>query len=487
MGTCTKLINRVSVCVGLLLSTGIADAQVITFEKGHGGSGTDSGRSIEFTSDGGYITAGHTTTNSVGFADLFVVRTDAYGDTLWTKKYGGNGVEAGFTIQKVSDGNYIIAGYSTSYSNGTEDALLMKIDEAGSVIWQKTYGGTYHDRIEAAYQTADGGIIMVGNSNSAPSTSVDVYLIKADAQGNEVWSKRFGGSAYDSGNMVQPTSDGGYIIIGQTMSFGSGAGDYWMIKTDASGNMQWDKTFGGPNIDEGKNIRQTADGGYIITGDTDSYGMGNSDIYLIKTDGSGNVQWSKTFGGTAKDVSKMVEPTPDGGYIIAGITRSFGLVNPDAWIIKTNASGDSTWTRMYGSWDHEHLYAIRPTPDGGYIGVGHSDSYAEEDYEQVYMLKLDGNGNTTVGIEDEPFAVNIMNVYPNPTNGPFEVEIDLNGAPSAEIRLINASGQTVMQERIENNNGTFHKKLDLAGFSKGIYLLGVTVNDQRSTRKIMVY
>lgn len=485
MKSYTKLINRLTVCAGLLFSSAIAGAQT-GFIKNYGGSGTDSGRCIEITSDGGYMVAGHTTTNSAGFADLYVLRLAANGDTLWTKKFGGNGVEQGFTIQRVSDGNYIICGYTTSFSNA-EQGYLLKIDEGGNKLWEKNFGGAGSEHIEAAYETSDGGIIMVGNTTSAPAVSSDVYLVKTDASGNEQWSKNIGGTGFDYGNVVQPTSDGGYAIIGITYSKGAGNGDYWFIKTDASGNVQWDKTYGGPQVDEGKNIRQTSDGGYIITGDTDSKGAGMSDVWVIKTDASGNMTWEKTYGGNDKDVSKMIEPTTDGGYIIAAISRSFGKVNPDGWIIKTNATGDTLWTRFYGGPEHEHFYSVKATADGGYVAVGHSDSYGQALMEQVFVVKMDGNGLIPTGIEDAPYAIKNMSVYPNPSNGVFEVELDLNGAPWADVKLVNASGQVVLSERIENKTGTFHKKLDLSGFAKGLYMLNVSVNEQQTTKKVMLY
>lgn len=485
MRSYSGLLKRAAVCAGLVLSAAIVEAQPATFIKAHGGSGTDSGRYLEFTADGGYITVGHTTTNSMGFADIYVVKTTVNGDVVWEKKYGGSGVEHGFTIERVADGNYIISGRSTSPGFGGEDAYLIKIDENGNLLWEKRYGGSSDDRIEAAYETADGGIIMVGNTVSPPSTSVDVFLIKADANGNQLWTKTFGGAGYDNGNMVQPTTDGGYIIIGQTMSYGQGQGDYWLIKTDSNGDMVWQKTFGGPQVDEGKNIRQTTDGGFIITGDTDSYGSGLSDAYIIKTDGNGEVQWSKVYGGTRKEAAKMIEVMPDGGYVVAAITRSFGLYNPDAWIIKLNSQGDTLWTRYYGGVEHEHLYSMRPDPNGGIVGVGHSDSYGAQYLEQVYLLRLTDEG--TLGVDDgERYQINVMNVYPNPTDGPFEVKIDLNGAPKAEIMIMNSNGQVVMQERIESR-GEFHKKIDLSHLSKGIYFLGVSVNDRFTTQKITIY
>jgi hypothetical protein len=479
-------LKRFAACAGLVLATGWISAQQVSFMKNYGGHATDSGRCLEFTSDGGYIIAGHTTTYSNGFADLYVIRTSSMGDTVWTKKYGGSGVEHGYTVSKTSDGNYILAGSTTSNQGNGEDAFLYKIDEAGNLLWQKTFGGPGNDRVESAYEAPDGGIIMVGNSNSAPSTSVDVFLVKTDASGTLQWTQRFGGPAFDNGNMVQPTTDGGYIIVGQTYSFGSGSGDYWLIKTDASGTIVWDKTFGGPGLDEGKNVRQTSDGGFIITGDTDSFGAGSDDIYYIKTDANGEIVWSKVLGTPMKEASKMIEECPDGGYVIAGITRGFSFVNPNAWLIKTNSTGDTTWTRFYGKWSHEHLYCAKPHPDGGYIAAGHSDSYGDEWKEQVILIKTDNMGYIPSSLFEGPYESFTFSVYPNPNEGLFSIDLDMNGAPFADIQLMNTSGQIVLQERVESN-GAFHKKIDLTGFAKGIYLMGISMDGQQTTKKVTVY
>ena len=277
-----------------------------TFIKNIGGTGTDSGRQIEITGSGGYMTLGHTTTNSNGFADFYVVKTDGNGDTIWTKKYGGSGLEHGYSIQRLSDGNYILAGVTTSYGAGGEDAYLVKIDPNGNELWDKAYGTWYTDRIEAVEETTDGGFIAVGTTTGNQSNGNDVYLLKTDSDGDTMWTRRFGGSAFDYGNMVRQTSDGGYIIVGITYSnSASNNGDYYMIKTDANGYQQWDETFGGTGVDEAKNVQQTSDGGYIIVGDTESMGNGNSDIYMIKTDAAGSMSWFKTYGGSNKDVVKI--------------------------------------------------------------------------------------------------------------------------------------------------------------------------------------
>lgn len=445
-----------------------------TFQKLIGGAGTDSGRDVEFTADGGYMIVGHTTTNSNGFADMYVIKTDAFGDTLWTKKIGGSGVEGGYTVQRISDGNYILSGFTTSYGAGGQDAFLVKIDPNGNTAWEKSYGGSGADRIEAAYENPDGTIIAVGASDS-DGTNSQFFLIKTTSAGDTIWTRKIGGSAFEYGNMVKPTSDGGYIIVGQTFSYGAGSGDYYMVKTDGNGDTTWTKTFGGANLDEAKNVRQTADGGYIITGDAEMIFAGDQDIYIVKTDANGNISWTKTYRGNDKDISKMIEQTPDGGYIVAGITRSFGQSGPpDWWVLKTNSTGDTLWTRMYGGSSNEHLYAIKPEPGGSYIAVGHSASYGNN--EQVYLMKLNSQGDAPAGSVE--YEHEIFTLFPNPSEGLLYVQMKTKNA--SVMKILDVSGRVISTVNIEGK-----ATLDISAFPDGLYFCEILHKNKRSVIKVI--
>jgi hypothetical protein len=310
----------------------------------------------------------------------------------FAKTYGGSSDEHAYSVQQTSDGGYIVAAYTNSFGAGDWDIFLIKTDASGNIIWAKTYGGTTRDRVYSVQQTSDGGYIVGGWRAPASSTVDDVFLIKTDVNGNVQWAKTFGGIDDDQDNSVQQTSDGGYIMTGGTASFGAGNSDIFLIKTDANGDVQWAKTYGGTNYDNAFSIQQTSDGGYIVAGQTYSFGAGNSDIFLIKTDANGDVQWAKTYGGTGADYAYSVRQTSDGGYIVAGYTSSFGAGGSDFFLIKTDANGDVQWAKTYGGTGADYAYSFQQTSDGGYILAGWANSFGAGSWD-IFLVKTDANGN----------------------------------------------------------------------------------------------
>jgi Flp pilus assembly protein TadD len=355
-------------------------AQVESWQKTFGGSDLDNAYSVQQTSDGGYIIGSSTESYGAGNRDVWLVKTDSSGNKLWDRTFGGTEYEETQSVQQTSDGGYIIAGVTESYGAGGSDAWLIKTDSSGNKLWDKTFGGSDLDNAYSVQQTSDGGYIIGGLASSN-----DVRLIKTDSSGTKLWAKTFGRSSRSSlsyVNSVQQTSDGGYIIA---------AYDAWLIKTDSSGNKLWDKTFGGSDLDNAYSVQQTSDGGYIIAGVTESYGAGGSDAWLIKTDASGNTRWDKTFGGSNDDGAVSVQQTSDGGYIIGGWTSSYGLGGEDAWLIKTDSSGNKLWDKTFGGSDLDNAYSVQQTSDGGYIIAGVTESYGAGGLD-AWLIKTDANG-----------------------------------------------------------------------------------------------
>ena len=306
--------------------------------------GPGAGYYVYQTTDSGYIITGET--GIIG--DVWLIKTDSGGIEQWNTTFGSSKSDVGYSVQQTSDGGYIIGGASAYVPPpGDWDAWLIKTDSSGIKQWDNKFGGTYSDYAYSVQQTTDGGYILAGATNPT-NTNLDVFLIKTDSGGNSVWTKNFGGGNDDYGWSVEQTTDGGYIISGWTESFGSGNSDVYLIKTDSSGNSVWTKTFGGANYDFSRSVRQTTDGGYIVAGTTDSLGAGLSDFYLIKTDSSGNKQWENTYGGGMNDYGWCAQETSDGGFIFTGETYSSGAGSADVWLIKIGGSIDFKLTLLIG-------------------------------------------------------------------------------------------------------------------------------------------
>ncbi|MGC9366013.1 MAG: T9SS type A sorting domain-containing protein [bacterium] len=335
------------IIVGYTYSAGIAgDVYLIkTNEYGDtnwtsliGGEFFDVGQSVQQTADGGFIIGA--VYDGLVSSDFWLIKTDSLGDTVWTKKFGDQYCQWCFSVEQTADHGYIAVGYSKFISPGSIDIWLVRVDSLGDSVWIKDYGSPqYNDVGYSVKQTLDSGFIVAGSKWSEISNSNDFYLIKTDTQGNSVWEKSFGGNDHDDAYSVQLTSDNGYIVTGYSKSFGAGSADIWLVKTDNLGDTVWTKCLGGNAWDEAREVQQTTDGGYILIGSTQSFGSGNFDFWLVKTDSWGDTLWTRTFGGSDDDWGYSVQPTVDGGYILTGITESFGSGFSDIWLIKTNAQG----------------------------------------------------------------------------------------------------------------------------------------------------
>ncbi len=387
-------------CICLLTVGSVAQ---IAFQRTYGGDYFDWGRSMMQTADGGYIVAGHTESFGAGRDDVWLIRTDAYGDTIWTHTYGDTVGDVGWSVTQTVDGGYIITGWTESFGAGDFDVYLIKADVSGDTVWTRTYGGTDEDCGYSVAQTLDGGYIIAGHTSSFGAGNRDAWLIKTDALGDTLWTRTFGGTGWDEGYSVAQTTDNGYIIAGLTWSFGTGEGDAWLIKTDASGDTVWTRTYGGwDNGGDGRSVLQTADGGYVIAGTILSRG-GVSEVWLIKTDAWGDTVWTRTHGGLYRDEGWSVAQTTDGGYVITGYTRSFGAGGADVWLIKTDASGDTMWTRTYGGINEDYGHSVQQTADGGYAIAGHTGSFGAG-WPDVWLIKTDSAGRVAIAEPEPPVA-----------------------------------------------------------------------------------
>ena len=308
-------------------------------------------------------------------------------ETLWTRTYGGSNSDRGISVQQTSNGGFVVVGSTFSFG-GNRDVYLIRTDAQGDTLWTRTYGGSDHDLGASVQQTSDGGFVVTGGFIQFAVGLGDALLIRTDANGDTLWTRTYGGSGTNNGNSVQLTSDGGFVVGGSTNSFGAGDPDVSLIRTDAQGDTLWTRTFGGSSNDEGFSVQQTSDGGFIVAGSTESFGAGESDVYLIRTDAQGDTLWTRTYGGSGFDRGFSVQQTSDDGFVVAGVTTSFGAgESDDVYLIRTDAQGDTLWTRTFGGSGHERGWSVQQTDDGGFVVAGSTDSFGAGDTD-VWLIRL---------------------------------------------------------------------------------------------------
>ncbi|MFX1254288.1 MAG: hypothetical protein ACFFCZ_21940 [Promethearchaeota archaeon] len=309
------------------------------------------------------------------------MKTDSNGRSQWNQTYGGGEDDEAYALLQTTDGGYILAGRTGSFGTGGYDYWLVKTDSHGIPQWDRTYGGAKNDSAWALIQTTDGGYALTGETDSYGARDLDWWLVKTDSQGILQWNRTYGGRDDDSAHALIQTPDGGYALGGWTGSFGAGWSDFWLVKTDRQGIPQWNRTYGGGDYDYARALIQTPDGGYALAGWTKSYGAGDYDYWLVKTDSNGTIQWNQTYGGVRSNYARALIQTPDGGYALVGTTTPSGAGSIDSWLVKTDGNGIPQWDRRYGGVGYDSAYALIQTPDGGYALGGWTTGYSAGDYD----------------------------------------------------------------------------------------------------------
>jgi hypothetical protein len=382
--------------------------------KTYGGDFEDAGYSVQQTTDGGYIIAGFTRAYKDSWGDFWVIKTDSMGNISWDKIFGGSNWDYPSDVKQTKDNGFLITGRTYSFGAGQDDVWVLKLDETGEIQWNKTFGGVFFDCGLEGQQTSDGGYIIVGGVNTHEALVFDAWLIKLDNQGDEQWNRTFGKNPQyeDYGRSVQQTSDGGYIIVGGTGSYGVTANKsaWWLIKTDAQGIEQWNRTYGGTGYDEANSVELTSDGGFIMVGYKYGIDSQQSDIWIVKTNQYGEEQWNKTYSGPVDDYGYEGYQTSDGGYIIIGTTWSDEHETQYAWLIKLDASGEKLWSRTYGGKLGGSAQSVDMTSDGGYIITGGTASYSQS--IDVWLIKTDSQGKAKTTLFDTLWFEHLFQRFP---------------------------------------------------------------------------
>jgi len=322
--------------------------------RAYGESGNDEVYCLHQTSDGGYILVGNTYSYGNG---IFLIKTDNLGDTSWTRVYEATHSISARSGQQTTDEGYVVAGYVRASAGALREMFLMKTDSMGDSLWTHTYGGSADRAAFDVHQTSDRGYVLVGFNPFYGAAEIDIYLVKTDSMGNRQWTRSYGGPGEDYAVSVRQTGDSGYIIAGSTEYL---IADIYVIKTDSLGDTLWTRTYGGPVGESASSIRQTSDGGYIIAGMTTSFGAVNSDMYLVKINAQGDTLWTLVHAGEGIDYVTSLDVTTDGGYIVAGFTRPEYFDPPDAWLVKTGPDTSSTHAPSIEWVSHPKDFVLHP-------------------------------------------------------------------------------------------------------------------------------
>ncbi|MDD2889988.1 MAG: T9SS type A sorting domain-containing protein [bacterium] len=445
----------------------------------YGEANIDIGNSVQQTQDNGFIVAGYTApTTSEDTGDVYLLKVNSTGDTVWTKTYGDSADDRAYSVKQSFDNGFIIAGYTASFGHGKEDVYLIKTDSAGDTLWTKTYGGTEDEEGTLVQQTFDNGTIIVGYTTSFGAGLADVYLIKTDSIGDTLWTRTYGGSENDVGISVQQTQDSGFIVAGWTASFDTNYADFYLIKTDVNGDTLWTRTFAKYDYTIAYSVRQTKDNGFIVAGIMES-DMWDIDVYLVKTDANGDTMWTRTYGGYDDEEVYCVEETQDSGFIIAGYVGAMSVGS--SYLIRTNANGDTMWTRSYGGTNDNKFSFVQQTQDEGFVAVGYLYSSGAD----VYLVKL----GKEPGIEENNKSVSdiTLQIQPNPFTNISTIAYQLPKESFVSLKLYDMSGRCVktLTEGIKKS-GYHNENLEAKRYPNGVYFIKFATENHRETKKLVL-
>ncbi|MGL2966362.1 T9SS type A sorting domain-containing protein [Flavobacterium sp. XGLA_31] len=505
--------------LALFLSIVYTQAQppVIQWQKCLGGTADDYAQTIQITPDGGCILAGDVVSNNGdvtlnhGGSDCWVTKLNANGVLEWQKSLGGSFGDTGYSIQNTAGGGYILACTSNSNdgdvtgNHGDEDYWIVKLNAEGNIQWQKSLGGSGRDVAYTVQVTADGGYIAAGHSDSNNGNvtgnhgGADYWVVKLDGAGNIQWQKSLGGSNNEVPYAIQTTPDGGYVLAGFTYSNnGDVSGnhsfyyDYWVVKINASGVLQWQKALGGSGDDRAFAVQNASDGGYIVAGfsaSTDGNVTGNHgdyDFWVVKLDTVGNIQWQKSLGGTNGDLALTVETTLDGGYVIAGQSNSNdGDISGnhggyDSWVIKLDADGNIAWQKSLGGTGNEYAVDIQVGATEGDYFIANNSYSTDGDVtgnhgvqQDFWVVKLEDDRLASPVFENQTIAV-----YPNPVGHVLQIKMPAN-TNSTSVKIGTTDGKVVLAQAPNGNT------LNVENLSQGIYILEVYSGDEKYTSKFL--
>ena len=462
----------------IMLSLGLGFAQIgisqITFDQVYGEGLTAFGFNVEQTMDGGYAVFGSSWSN--GGADMYLLKTDAYGVEQWNRNYGSVNPDLGYGAHQTLDGGYILCG--TSNALGNDSLILVRTDGDGTALWTRTYPGSLGRDIGfSVLQTSDGGFAVCGFTQGA-GIAEDIYLVRTDPNGDTLWTSSIDLGNSEVGWSVRQTSDGGFIVLANSYSFADPDGDIYLLRYDSYGDTLWTRTIISPGPDETHGFAICSDGGYIIAGGN---GYPNRDLLLIRTDAQGMEQWRQTPASSGDQMANQIQEMDDGGFVVCGRTA---LPPPSVtymYLLRTDDNGTMLWEREFGRGIFSEAISLDRTSDGGFVIAGSTtDTIAGFAYTDMYLVKTNGDG--VVSIAPSETLDPLVKCYPNPATD--RLRIDSGTATILSIKLLDAMGQCVLDVRTSNVS---HYALGVENLANGPYVLAATISDGRTyTQRVLV-
>ena len=466
-----------------LATIGHAQAPDTVWTRTFGGASNDAGRSICFAIDDGYVVAGYTESFGDHPQDAYIFKVDVSGNLVWEHNHGTEGFYYARCIRPTSDRGYIITGQAEE-DGVFGNVFAMKTDSLGNEIWRRGYDGMIGVSV---IENVDSNYVIVGGSIGYLA---DCLMFCIDPNGDLLWSRSYDIDFNEYINGIVQIADGGYVVTGCT---GAGNGESWdlfIMKTDKYGEMLWLKDYGLPDIecdDVGYSIRQTIDEGFIVGASTASFGEGYSDFWLVKTDSSGDTLWTRTFGGWLVDFGYSALQTQDSGYVIAGTGGSFGG-GPDVYVVKTDAYGDTLWTKVIGRNGSDIGTQIIETKSGGFVIVGDT-YYHSHGAKDAYVIKLaaEPTGSAESDFDIYPTGFILNQNQPNPFNAQTAIEYGLPEASNVTINIYDILGRRVETLVQEEQPAGYHQVVwDAKDISSGIYFYELYVDEYRESKAMIM-
>lgn len=492
---------KILLILSILLVMKVANAQIM-FEKTFGGSADDWLTSVKKTTDGGYILAGTTMSYGAGDADVYLIKLDETGDTLWTKTFGGSGYDEAYCVLQTADSGYIIAGGTNSFGAGLMDVYLIRTTSNGDTIWTKTYGGINDDHGIEVIENLDGSFIISGTTLSFTNGFSAIYVIKTESNGNMIWQKQYEKLWSNHAARMIHSSIDDFVIVGSTKELSADFAIY-ILKLNINGDTLWTRSYSDPTGDVfGISVNLTLDNCLIIAGNLIQTG-GIGKVLIMKSDISGNNIWNNYYGSNAGVIAGGdVIATSDGGYAFSGLIADISKnemnaigknnhfpinylmremwINGDACLLKLNSDGDSLWSKSYGGSNDDAGGCIIQTGDNGYLLAGWSKKSSNN--KDVYIIKTDATGycgsNTSAAFLNSDFKV-----FPNPSDGLFNIHSSVLSGESFDIEVFEIAGQKIYN----NNFSDTHVTIDFSSYHKGVYLIKIKYIKGDFTSKFVIY